>query len=300
MVRNPIPSPDLLKGDMGLPPGYTRLLFPDMKLVLRGEVEPFAGDLRGIIQAILDENPEFQGLKPVKAGRGIVYFGRLTGVGEIAIRAYRHGGMLERVTGGRFFSPKRFFRELAVTEMARTAGVTRLEPVGVAYLETFLGVTGFWVSQRITGAENLHAYMLKFPPTHTVIKKVARTIAEMHRRGIGHADLTIQNILVIRGPGSPLSVSIIDFDKAVSGPLSLKERMRQLRRLDRSLLKWLPKDSAWRRPATRLSFAAAYCERIPEARPLIREYIRRFEGYERRYRWGWSLQNLLKGSTSRR
>ena len=139
--------------------------------------------------------------------------------------------------------------------------------------------------------------MLSHAPTPRLIERVASTIAAMHAVGISHADLTIQNLLVTT---DPFEVSVIDFDKAVYQPaMEPEERMRQLRRLDRSLLKWIAGGSAWRKPSVRLRFAAVYCRRFPEMRPLIKSYLRDFERFERRYHLGWRIQSLLKGAKNR-
>jgi tRNA A-37 threonylcarbamoyl transferase component Bud32 len=143
--------------------------------------------------------------------------------------------------------------------------------------------------------------MLSNSPAPQVVAAVAIGIAKMHHHGIYHSDLTIQNILVVRSPDSSLTVSVIDFDKAMMKTFLTPETcIRQLRRLDRSLLKWLPEDSQWRRPMVRLRFAAAYCRQIPEIRPFVKAYFRQFKRFKRRYRMGWVFQSLLGQSMRRR
>ncbi len=284
---------------MILPKGYERAEFPDMALVLKEDAVSRAGDLRDLLRAILDGRKEEWDLDAVAAGRGTVYIATLPGVGEIVVRVYRHGGILGGVLGTYFPTCHRFLNELVVTEAARALGVTRLESVGVACLGTAPGVRGFWISRRLKGTESLYAYMASRPPGTTLVARIAFTVARMHEGGIFHADLNIQNILVTF-EGEVPEVSIIDFDKAFRKPrLGPEARVRQLLRLDRSLLKCLPEDSPWRSPWVRLRFAAAYSKVFPEVRPAIKHYMRDFEKYVRRYRLGWALQILLGVSKKR-
>ncbi len=285
----------MLREDSPLPKGYVIKIFPDMKLVMRENEVLGSGELRDLLLAIL-KGRAVDGLTSESGGRGGIFYADTAGLGKVVIRGYRHGGVFGGVLGDRFLSPERFLNELTITERALEAGITRLKPVGIAYRETMLGSRGFWISRRMEDAKTLHAYMTIFPPASEIIEKTVKAVAKMHENGIGHADLNIQNIMVVTKEDG-LEVSIIDFDKAFQKNfLSPEERMRQLRRLDRSLLKWLPENSAWRRPMTRLRFAAAYCKVFPEIRPLLKEYIEGFDRYERRYRLGWFLQRLLGGA----
>jgi len=59
-------------------------------------------------------------------GRGEVLTSKGLG-GEVAIRRYRHGGLLRRLTGDLFFFGSRPFQELVVTEEARSVGVPTLK-----------------------------------------------------------------------------------------------------------------------------------------------------------------------------
>ncbi len=264
-----------------IPTGYIRIIFPEIKLVLRENEAGHADTLRSYLRSI-------------HAGRGIVYLGTLKGRGEIVIRTYHHGGLVGKALGKRFLSPRRFFRELTLTEMAIAAGVTSLHPLGVAYRETRTGVTGFWISYRIPEAESLYNHIKGHAPSPGLIRAVAQSVARMHRRGFIHPDLTLQNILITPSPNGDYAVSIIDFDKTDWQPHPDPEKqLIQLKRLDRSLLKWIPPGSGWRRPRTRLRFAAYYVREFPNLRPLIKAYARQFGRHERRYRLGWILQAWL-------
>jgi tRNA A-37 threonylcarbamoyl transferase component Bud32 len=136
-----------------------------------------------------------------------------------------------------------------------------------------------------------------FPPSFSIVFQVAKIIGRMHQAGISHPDLTVQNIMVISDSRHEPVISIIDFDgAAIQNPLSNETCMRQLRRLDRSFLKWIPETSPWQTPMLRFRFAAAYCQSNPGVRPLINNYIRKIRWYMFRYRTEWRLQKILKGN----
>ena len=276
-------------------PGYQRVSFPDFTFVVREDFIPMVGTLRQLLYGLVRNEVNSPEIKPFSSGRGVVYLARIESRGEFVIRSYRHGGILGGVFKTRFFGHRRFLKELGLTRMAREAGVTLLEAVGVGYRKAGWGVQGFWITNRIPGAESLFTWIRAHNPSKILIEEIARTIARMHQVGIGHVDLTIQNILVTHSSDLFPVVSVIDFDKAYYRKnLDLHERMDQLRRLDRSLLKWMPDRSPWRSPWVRLQFACAYCRAVPEMKPLIREYISRFRWYEWGYRLGWALQGVKR------
>lgn len=275
-------------------PGYRRFNFSDFTLFLHEDFVQSARALYRVLSSLASGDIDPRSVEPFSNGRTVVYLTHTEGKGDLVIRPYLHGGAFGRILKGRFFSPQRFFEELKITIMARKAGVTLLNPVCVTYRKTGWGVSGFWISRRIPRGESLYDWMRSYSPSMAIIKRTAQAVARMHINGIGHSDLTVQNILVVPSSGSLPAISIIDFDKAYKRDiLSLRDRIQQIRRLDRSLLKWTPKGSPWRTPWVRLRFAAAYCGLIPEIRPLIRDYIRHFRRYESWYRLGWALRRVI-------
>ncbi len=275
-------------------PGFHQIVFPDFTLVVDKEFVPIVELLRDFLNTLLHGEIRSPELEPFASGRGSVYIVRSERIGELVVRPYRHGGFLGGILKTRFFTPRRFIRELVLTVKAHEFGITRLVPVGVAFRRLVCGVQGFWISRHLAGWETLHTHMESHPPTRILIGKVAQAVAQMHQMGIAHVDLTIQNILLKHKLESHFEVSIIDFDRAYyRDSLELRECAKQLRRLDRSLLKWLPERSPWRKPVTRLRFAAAYCRLLPQVRPMIKGYIQGFENYKRGYRLGWGLQTLI-------
>lgn len=275
--------------------GYRRFSFSDFTLILNENFVQFSDILYQVLSGLSRGNIDPRVVEPFSSGRGVVYLTHVGEKGGLVIRPYRHGGIFGKVLKGLFLTPRRFLSELAITEAAKNTKVTLLDPVCVAYRKAGWGVNGFWVSRQILDGISLYEWMQTFSPSISFVERIAQTVARMHLNGIGHADLTVQNILVVRSSDSPPIISIIDFDSAFKrSVLSLRERMRQLRRLDRSLLKWIPEGSPWRSPWVRLRFAVAYCRLTPEIWPLLEEYIRHFSWYERWYRFGWNFQRVFR------
>jgi 3-deoxy-D-manno-octulosonic acid kinase len=72
-----------------------------------------------------------------------------------------------------------------------------------------------------------------------VAGEVGRQIGLLHRGGVGHPDLNLNNFLVVPGPDGEPVVYINDFDRATlyAGPVPRGRRARDLRRLARSARK---------------------------------------------------------------
>ena len=172
---------------------------------------------------------------------------RLDDGGAALVRSYRHGGMLRHFTGGIFFTwPPRPFRELAMTEEARRRGLPTLE-ILAACVERVWGpfYRGWLVTRELEGAHDLWAVVQRdlfgMINRRPLLEAVARTVRQMHRHGIYHADLNLRNILV-RREADRLASYIIDLDKArfFPGEVPCVGAQRNLARLLRSVRKLDP------------------------------------------------------------
>jgi hypothetical protein len=174
-------------------------------------------------------------------GRAKLAHLRLNDGTSALVRRYRHGGVLRRFTGGVFCTwPPRPFRELAITEAARRAGLPTVE-VLAACVERIWGpfYRGCLVTRELAGARDLWAALQDDSfGRRSVLEAVARSVRHMHRRGIYHGDLNLKNILVAR-EGARLQSYIIDFDKArlFAGEVPAAKAERNLARLLRSICK---------------------------------------------------------------
>ena len=92
---------------------------------------------------------------------------------------------------------------------------------------------------------------------------IAGAIADMHDAGILHADLNLKNVLV-RNPFDAPEAYVIDFDRAeLTARPTLRQRLANLLRLDRSVVKWAASRRAVA-PADRLRTLRCYLARYPE------------------------------------
>ena len=168
--------------------------------------------------------------------------------GELALlRRYRHGGAFRRLTGGVFFTwPPRPFRELMITEELRRRGVPTVEVYG-ACVEPVWGpfYRGWLATRAIAGAQDLWAALqsglMRAAGEERCLRAVARSVRDLHREGVYHADLNLKNILLCP-ENRRVTAYIIDFDKAklVPGGLPPQWAKKNLDRLLRSARKLDP------------------------------------------------------------
>lgn len=202
----------------------------------------------------------------------------------LAVRQYAHGGLCGRLRGTLFLGAGRMSREFRVAMAAHRRGVPTAMPVALR-VEKVLGpvVRAHYVSETIAGAVDLLELLKDAElaaeadrvPRRRLARAVADAVAAMHDAGIVHADLNVKNLLVRDALDEP-QVFVIDFDKAclVEGP-ALRQRMANLVRLDRSVVKW----GAARRAVgllDRLRVLRHYVARYPrwrgDAGRLVRAY----------------------------
>lgn len=188
------------------------------------------------------------------------------------VRLYAHGGALGRVLGTTFLGPARMMDEFRVSIHARRRGVPVPVPVALR-VERKYGplVTAHYLCELVPQAVNLLEFCAAAggpPPLRPkrradVAAAVADAVARMHEAGIVHADLNLKNILV-RPDLRPPEALIVDFDKAtLADPVLLPQRMENLLRLDRSVLKWAA-SRALAPPRVRIAFLRTYLTRYPE------------------------------------
>lgn len=226
-------------------------------------------------------------------GRGEVLLVKEKG-GEFAVRKYRHGGLLRRLTGDLFFFGARPFQELAVTEEVKSAGVPTLE-ILAAIIERGWGgwYRGYLVTRYQPSATDLISYLdkeSKSKKRQEVIAKAAQAVQKIHARGIYHADLHLKNFLVEK---NTKKVLLIDFDKSKVFPrLKPSRRMKNLKRLDRSAEK-LKRLGLPVTKGDKEIFCRAYAAGDQEIRPYLNSYLKRYHWYQRLYRWGWWIAKVL-------
>jgi tRNA A-37 threonylcarbamoyl transferase component Bud32 len=180
-------------------------------------------------------------------GRDRLRFLHLDNGDTALVRAYRHGGVLRRLTGDFFFTwPPRPFRELVLTEEVRRRGVPTVE-IFAACVERIWGpfYRGWLITRELRGADDLWAALQSDLYVGTagrsLLQAVAQSLRKLHRQGVYHGDLNLRNILV-RREAEEIRSYIIDFDKAKLFPreVSPERARRNMSRLLRSVCKLDP------------------------------------------------------------
>jgi 3-deoxy-D-manno-octulosonic acid kinase len=195
------------------------------------------------------EFSSFRGVPPTASaltptgGRGSLYRFPLKDGGYAIARRYRRGGLIYHFTHDLYWErPFRPLTELISTEIARQRAVPTIEVLAAGVENVAFGLyRGWFISREAEGFTNLWEWLQSSPPASARrqgIKTVAQVIARLHSSGIYHADLNLTNILIMPQTPQPQAL-IIDFDRAwvLAGPLSSRQRKKNLRRLHRSLLK---------------------------------------------------------------
>ncbi len=190
----------------------------------------------------------------------------------LVVRQYLHGGTFGALLGSAFLGDGRMRRELQLAAYARRRGVPTSVPAAVR-VERVRGpfVEGHFVSERIPDALNLLELCqsvsagapLSRRQRRRLAAAVAGAVADMHDAGIVHADLNLKNVLV-RNPFDAPEAYVIDFDRAeLTGRPTLKQRLANLLRLDRSVVKWAASRQAVG-PVDRLRVLRCYLARYAE------------------------------------
>jgi len=193
---------------------------------------------------------------------------------KLVLRRLLHGGLLGPLFGSAFLGLRRPLRELRVTALLRSAGA----PVPRPALALGRRIAGpFWEAVVGTYLEPDAVDALSFlesapepPRLLRVAEAVGSAVRRFHDQGGRHADLHVKNLLVRERDGSAECI-VIDLDKARITPgLTPGERMAQIMRLFRSLLKRGVLERVGSRGCSR--FFTAYCR---DDRPLRRALWKR-------------------------
>jgi hypothetical protein len=121
-----------------------------------------------------------------------------------------------------------------------------------------------------------------------MIRSVGLLIRQFHQAGFFHGDLQLKNILAA---GDQLL--LIDFDRSYRKPtLPVKERMKNLLRLNRSVEKWrrlglpITRTDRWR-------FFLAYAGDDKKIRVAMAKTLRSYSLRFLFYRLGWAVEKIL-------
>jgi 3-deoxy-D-manno-octulosonic acid kinase len=195
------------------------------------------------------------------SGRAPTALLALAGGPRLHLRRLVHGGMLGPLLGASFLGLRRPLQELRVTSALRAAGAPVPRPA-LALARTRLGplracaVGTFFEEDTVDAA----AFLASAPaPARRLAAAAAagRAVRRFHDAGGRHADLHVKNLLLREG-GAGFECVVVDLDKArlVTDPTPA-DRMAELMRLFRSLVKRGLLDPVGARGCAR--FLGAYC-----------------------------------------
>jgi len=220
---------------------------------------------------------------------------------RIVVRFYSHGGLLQAFSKGNYLLGSRSFRELVLTEAVRSSGIATIEPIAAIHqFVLFPFYRASLLSLEIPEAMNLIQYFQKIgnlPSPEDLISKrrtirsCALLLRRFHQAGFFHGDLQLKNILIVEG--QPF---LIDFDRSYRRPmLSIKERMRNLFRLNRSAEKWKRLELAITR-TDRLRFFLAYSGDDINMWETMRRALRTYSLRSFLYRCRWTIEKIVRTS----
>ncbi len=283
---------------MNLPPGFRRVAAPPVVLVVAESLLPTVSELRLLEPDGLDTL--FERHARGATGRGATAVVPVPRSGApLVVRRLLHGGLLGPLLGPWFLRLARPLRELAVTEALRLAGAP-VPRAAFALGRRRHGV--LWQLAVATwqeeGARDALAFLESEPGAEECLAAAAalgRAVRRFHDAGGRHGDLHVKNLLVCERDGRLAGV-VIDLDKTRITPgLTPDERMSQIMRLFRSLVKRDVLDRVGPRGCAR--FFAAYCG---DDRPLRRALWSRVDRELRVvaiHAWGYSRADAGPGAT---
>lgn len=173
-------------------------------------------------------------IESLTAGRGGTVLIR-SGPKSLVLRPYRRGGWARRITRDRYLyrnaDATRGFREFDLLAQLNENGLLVPRPVAARYLRSGLFYQADLLMHAIPDSVTLGRAISDADLVEW--RSVGRSVGELHRRGVWHADLNAHNILV----DSARRVWIIDFDRARQRSADARWQQGNLARLRRSLVK---------------------------------------------------------------
>jgi len=229
-------------------------------------------------------------------GRNIIPSIPIEGFQErMIVKHYQHGGFFRKITGDILLGNSRPFHELAILETASQKDIPVPEALGARVVRIFGPFfKGDIVYKEIPYSDNLLGYLKRLNERpmkerisrkREIIERLAEIVKKMHTSGIYHADLNVRNVL-IQDSGAGIKVYLVDFDcSRIKENLTLRERIKNLSRFNRSCEKWKAPLSA----TDKLRFFLSYFrgDRLVEMNP--RKYIRKCSRFHWGHRIYWRL-----------
>ncbi len=200
----------------------------------------------------LFDHGAWKNAEAVDSGRGANWFVD-NDDDSFVLRHFRRGGAVAKILGNKYWfrseEATRSFAEFNLLLDLRKQQLPVPEPIAAGYCKTGPWYTAQLLTRRIPDSQSWSANLAEHAGSNALWSSIGRTIGQLHRARVDHADLNAHNILV-DGAGS---IFIIDFDKSFKRASVQGEWCQaNLARLQRSLHKIYPEgaqaiDSGWQR-----------------------------------------------------
>jgi aminoglycoside phosphotransferase (APT) family kinase protein len=148
---------------------------------------------------------------------------------KLAVRAYRHGGLLRAFTRSLFLDEKRAVSEGETMAHLVERSVPVAAPFAAVVERVFLFKRLYLVTLFEEGAVSLLEYMNEGTKNERAraMEGLAGLLRQLEQAGVFHRDLHFQNVLVTREGG----LMLLDFDRAAKRGLLRKDVESMVRRL---------------------------------------------------------------------
>ncbi|MFI4970359.1 MAG: 3-deoxy-D-manno-octulosonic acid kinase [Lysobacterales bacterium] len=158
-----------------------------------------------------------------------------TPIGACALRHYRRGGVVARLSADRYLwtgaARTRAFREFRLLAQLIGLGLPVPAPIAARYVRDGLRYHADLLTRRIDGARTVAERLAAGTLDVRLARAVGGAIARFHAAGVWHADLNAHNILA----DADGTVWLIDFDRSRVRKPALAWQQGNLARLRRSL-----------------------------------------------------------------
>lgn len=170
------------------------------------------------------------------SGRGRTYFIRISD-GDWVLRHYRRGGIFAGLLGDSYLwtgiERTRAWREWRMLQTLFERGLPVPRPIAARVVRSTTTYKADLITQRLQGTRSLAQLLSQQTLNDDGWKAIGACIRRFHDSGVYHADLNAHNILLTAAQ----KVYLIDFDKGSLGADAHGRHVRNLARLQRSLIK---------------------------------------------------------------
>ena len=169
-------------------------------------------------------------------GRNAVYFIQHDKY-QLVLRHYYRGGAVARLVKDRYFyrslKQTRAHAEFHLLLHLQKLNLPAPLPVAARIVRYGFTYTADLITQKISQAQDLFAFLTERPLDDSQWSAVGSTIAQFHCNNIYHADLNIHNLMI----DNENKIWLIDFDRGAIKETAGKWKQNNLDRLQRSLRK---------------------------------------------------------------